>query len=125
MGHYALNSSVTRRIIIAVTGAILIIAIGTTAIISDNPGANASSKLDNGVYLVSDVEVSPESAIEIALSERNGRVEDVDLELHGSEYIYEIRISDKDVFIDAMTGEPLVVENDNDDGFTSPKSVSE
>lgn len=62
--------------------------------------------------------ISYEEAKEIALAERDGYVDDIELERdHGSTY-YEVEIEngdvDYDVYIDASTGEILAVDGDRD-----------
>jgi uncharacterized membrane protein YkoI len=104
-----------RRIIVAAVGTALMIALGAAAIAMDSAGATGEQRLDDGRHLLSDAEISPEEAIEIALSEVDGVVEDVDLEHKGGQLVYEIEIDDTDVHVDATDGAVLYVEHDDDD----------
>jgi len=63
--------------------------------------------------------ISPDRAIEIALSQFSGQVEDVELDADDGRLIYEIEIEssrgDAEIEIDAYTGEVIVADIDLDD----------
>lgn len=67
--------------------------------------------------------ISIDKAESIALKEINGKVEDVELEREHQRMVYKVDINvknfddddDREVYVDAYTGEVLGVENDDDD----------
>lgn len=65
--------------------------------------------------------ISIEEAMEIALSEQDGYVDDIELETDDGYTYYEVEIEngneDYDLYIDAITGDVLKVEKDDDDDY--------
>ncbi|MGD1907308.1 MAG: PepSY domain-containing protein [Leptolyngbyaceae cyanobacterium] len=59
--------------------------------------------------------ISPEEAVNIALTAATGDVEEVELESENGLLIYEVELSSAEVMIDAQTGEVLEVEAEDDD----------
>ena len=100
---------------------------GTTiAAASLNDNVNTTKKDDASVKteVVKEKEelISPEKAIEIALTEQDGYVESVELEREHGYVYYEVDIEnpDLDVYVDATTGEVLRVDwDDKDDRYDS------
>ena len=59
--------------------------------------------------------ISPEEAVNIALTAATGDVEEVELESENGLLIYEVELSSAEVMIDAQTGEVLEVETEDED----------
>jgi uncharacterized membrane protein YkoI len=115
-----------QRIGIAVIGAILVAGAALAASLNDRADATTSPVLDNGAHLLSTANITPEQAVEIALRDTPGQVDEVDLELAGDELIYEVEIDDTPVYVDAIDGSLVVVEFDNDEDIaTRDKSESD
>jgi hypothetical protein len=126
MQHTTEQTSFSRRFIIAMIGLAVMIALGAIGISSENAGAHQAGLIDNGAHLLGDAEVKPSDAIDIALSDIAGNVEDVDLEYIGEELIYEIEIDDQPVHVDAVDGTLVYVEFDNDEDVVSrPRTESD
>ena len=113
------------RVLIAGLGLALIIALGAVAIVTDNAGADYSSVLDDGNRYLEEAAISPERAVEVALSDSTGHVDEIDLKLSGGELYYEVVIDDSEVFVDATSGDILVIEHDNDDDFSARNKLPE
>jgi uncharacterized membrane protein YkoI len=59
--------------------------------------------------------ISPEEAVNIALTAATGDVEEIEIESEAGRLIYEVELSSAEVMIDAQTGEVLEVEAEDDD----------
>jgi uncharacterized membrane protein YkoI len=60
--------------------------------------------------------ISPEEAVNIALTAATGDVEAIELESEAGRLIYEVELTSAEVTIDAQTGEVLEVEAEDDQG---------
>jgi uncharacterized membrane protein YkoI len=59
--------------------------------------------------------ISPEEAVNIALTAATGDVDAIELESEAGRLIYEVELTSAEVMIDAQTGEVLEVEAEDDD----------
>jgi uncharacterized membrane protein YkoI len=59
--------------------------------------------------------ISPEEAVNIALTAATGDVDAIELESEAGRLVYEVELSSAEVMIDAQTGEVLEVEAEDDD----------
>lgn len=64
--------------------------------------------------------ISPEEAVNIALTAATGDVEAIELESEADRLVYEVELTSAEVMIDAQTGEVLAIEAEDDD---DPRAV--
>jgi hypothetical protein len=113
------NQSLWSRRASPILIGLTVIAITSMTIFADPAGADETGLVDDGAHLVDEVQIIPSEAIEIALDADPGAIRDLDLEQYGQELVYEVDIDGESRYVDAMTGQLLVMEQDNDDDFSS------
>jgi uncharacterized membrane protein YkoI len=113
----------SRRMSLVLVG-LTIIVLASMAAFVDRAGADETGLLDDGTHLLDEAGIGPSDAIEVALDDDPGVVRDLDLEQYGQELVYEVKIDGESRYVDAMTGQLLVMEQDNDEDFSSRKLVS-
>jgi uncharacterized membrane protein YkoI len=104
-------------VIFAITLAV-VLAVGLAATLSVRAvlgDESSDGPLDEGSELLSEASISIEEAIAIAQTAASGAVGDVELERSGDQLIYEIEVGESDVYVDAMSGDLLGTERDDDD----------
>jgi hypothetical protein len=119
MNYGSRSVALRQRIGIAVIGVVLVAGAVLAASFNDRGDAATSPVLDNGEHLLPAANITPQQAVEIALSDTPGQVDEVDLELVGDELIYQVEIGDTPVYVDAIDGSLVVVEFDNDEDIVT------
>ena len=83
---------------------------GAIAVASGNSGPN---KLDDGTDLLPQAKLSLAQAVTAAQTAASGKVGEVDLEHYSGRLVFNVDVGDKDVKVDAATGD--VVASTSDD----------
>jgi uncharacterized membrane protein YkoI len=104
----------TRNKLIAV--AVGLGALGAAAGVAtagDSSATFGGSRLDDGRDLLSQAGISEQDAIAAAQGAASGSLNEVDLERYSGRLVYNVDVGDRDVKVDAATGEVLATPQDD------------
>lgn len=97
------------HLIVAAAAAALTFAGGAAAL----AGSSAPSRLDDGKDLAGQAGISEAQAIHAARSAASGALNEVDLERRDGRLLYNVDVGDKDVKVDANSGEVVAIDADD------------
>jgi uncharacterized membrane protein YkoI len=92
-------------------------ALGLAAGIATASGGSSApaggSRLDDGKDLASQATITEQQAIDAAQSAASGSLNEIDLERYSGRLVYNVDVGDKDVKVDATTGDVLAAPQDD------------
>src|SRR3954452_13488755 len=83
------------------------------AVASGGSSAAGPSRLDDGKALLPHAKISEQQAVDAARSAGSGAIGEVDLERYQGTLVFNVDVGDRDVKVDAGTGEVLGADRDD------------
>src|SRR3989304_6284361 len=106
--------SLKKRIVIALAIVTLVGAAGGgLSLMSNEASAGRGGVLDDGKELLPPARITLPQAIAAAQTAASGPLDEVDLEYWQGRLVFNVDVGDKDVKVDAATGEVLAADEDD------------
>src|SRR4051794_28965280 len=109
-----IKETLMRRKLIAGAAALAAAGLVTgVAVASGGSSSTGPSRLDDGKSLLPQAKISEQQAVDAARSTGSGALGEVDLERYQGTLVFNVDVGDRDVKVDAGTGEVLGADRDD------------
>jgi uncharacterized membrane protein YkoI len=102
-----------KKILGAAAATLAVLGVAAGVALAGGGKAASPSRLDDGTDLLSQAKITEQQAIDAAQASGPGALNEVDLEHYNGKLVYNVDVGDRDVKVDADSGDVLASDKDD------------